>query len=227
MCPRSVATNLPVRPSHTRTELSHAALAAQRPSGLNATCATCRWCPVRRARGLSFPPRSAAAAAASPEAVREGKSDHRKSVWSSEPEMSSSPAVETRALYRARASDCAVDGGRSSDSNSDSVGLVERGAQASQSRCEGGPSREKPRRPGRSHTRQQNAPSLSEVVFLPRWSKGPVRSTKSALRVNVVTQCAWSLSMCRHFPWVVPDEHAGHTEMSLGCPYVPRSHPTL
>lgn len=41
--PLSVATNLPVRPSQTRTLLSHAALAAHRPSGLNATCATCRW----------------------------------------------------------------------------------------------------------------------------------------------------------------------------------------
>jgi hypothetical protein len=42
MCPRSVATNFPVFPSHRRTLLSHAALAAQRPSGLNTTCATCR-----------------------------------------------------------------------------------------------------------------------------------------------------------------------------------------
>ncbi len=105
MCPRRVATNLPVRPSHTRTELSHAALAAHRPSGLNATWEICRWCPVSRVRGFSFPPRSAAADDASEDAVRDGNSDHRKSVWSSEPEIRSSPAVDTSVLYRARASD--------------------------------------------------------------------------------------------------------------------------
>ena len=48
--------------------------------------------------GLSFPPRSAAASldseAAEGEPVREGKRDQRKSVWSSEPEMSSSGVVE-------------------------------------------------------------------------------------------------------------------------------------
>ena len=108
MCPRRVATNLPVRPSHRRTLLSHAALAAHRPSGLNATCATCRWCPVKRAKGFSFPPFEAAISEDCLESEREGKSDHKNSVWSSEPVIMSSDAEETRALYRSKARDCAV-----------------------------------------------------------------------------------------------------------------------
>lgn len=106
-CPLSVATNFPVRPFHIRTLLSHAALAAHWPFGLNTTCATWRWCPVRRAMGLSLPPRSMAASEEEVEEAREGKSDHRKSVWSSDPETRSSPCEDTRLLYRASASNCA------------------------------------------------------------------------------------------------------------------------
>lgn len=108
--PLNVAMNFPVRPSHNRTLLSHAQLAAHRPSGLNATCETCLWCPVRRAIGLSLPPRSAADAVEASEAegaMREGKRDQRKSVWSSEPVMRISPLAETMLLYRAVASDWA------------------------------------------------------------------------------------------------------------------------
>lgn len=98
MCPRRVATNLPVRPSHRRTLLSQAALAAHRPSGLNATCETWRWWPVSRATGLSFPPRAAASSEAAEEPARDGKRDQKKSVWSSDPEMSVSPLLDTSLL---------------------------------------------------------------------------------------------------------------------------------
>lgn len=42
------------------------------------------------------------------ESEREGKSDHRNSVWSSEPVIMSSDAEETRALYRSKARDWAM-----------------------------------------------------------------------------------------------------------------------
>ena len=90
--PRSVATNLPVRPSHTRTLLSQAADAAHRPSGEKATWETWRWWPVSRAMGLV-----------------EERGDQRKRVWSSEPEMSSSVGeVRRRVVYRVCASFWAV-----------------------------------------------------------------------------------------------------------------------
>jgi len=71
--------NFPVFPSHIRTELSQEDEATKRPSGEKATWKICRWCPVRRVMGLLE--------------GRDGddeKGDHRKSVWSSEPEMRSS-----------------------------------------------------------------------------------------------------------------------------------------
>lgn len=95
-CPLSVATNFPVRPSHTRTAPSHPADAAHRPSGENATWLIWRWCPVRRARGLVLEGGGTAEG--------EGKGDQRKRVWSSEPEMRSSGVLWRRAVYRAWAS---------------------------------------------------------------------------------------------------------------------------
>ena len=96
--PRSVAINFPVRPSHIRTLLSQAADAAHRPSGENATCDICRWWPVNRATGLvieCWPEDDGDDA---------GKGDHRKRVWSSEPEMSNSGVVRRSASYRVFAS---------------------------------------------------------------------------------------------------------------------------
>ena len=102
-CPRSVATNLPDLPSHTLTLLSHAADAAHLPSGEKATWDTCRWCPVSLATGLvtAFPVN---------DEEYEGKTDHRKRVWSSDPDMSSSGVVLRIPSYLACDISCAKKG---------------------------------------------------------------------------------------------------------------------
>lgn len=108
---RVTSTHLPVRPSHIRTLLSQLALAAHRPSGLNATCATCFWWPVNLVKGFSLPPRPAAWSFPSSDTVSvpvlPGKIDQRKRVWSSDPEINNSGTVDRRALYRASAAACA------------------------------------------------------------------------------------------------------------------------
>lgn len=89
---------------HTHaTLLSHAAFAVYYPSGMNATCEICRWWHVRRVGGFSFPTRPTGTPAASNNGEREGKSDHKKSAWSSEPVISSS-MVATSALHHSNAS---------------------------------------------------------------------------------------------------------------------------
>ena len=98
-CPLSVATNFPVRPSHTLTAPSHPADAALLPSGEKATCDIWRWCPVSRARGFVADP-----VVGVEDGDEEGKGDQRKRVWSSEPEISSSGVLCRRAVYLALAS---------------------------------------------------------------------------------------------------------------------------
>lgn len=98
-CPLSEATNLPVLPSQILTALSNPAEAIHLPSGEKATWLTCFWWPVRRARGFF--------GVALDEKEEAAWSGQRKSVWSSEPVISVSGCVETRSLYRARASDLA------------------------------------------------------------------------------------------------------------------------
>jgi hypothetical protein len=120
-CPLSVATNFPVRPDHSRTEVSHEAEAAQRPSGEKHTCDIWRWWPVRRETGWSLPEGSVAGVLDGSASVVEvgsvvvlgegeedGKRDHKNSVWSSEPEMRSSGVDARRVVYRFRASCWAV-----------------------------------------------------------------------------------------------------------------------
>lgn len=93
--PRRVATNFPVRPSHSRTLLSQAADATNFPSGENTTCDICLWWPVRRATGFVID------LGASPllAGEDEGKGDHKKRVWSSEPDIRSSGVVRRRLSY--------------------------------------------------------------------------------------------------------------------------------
>jgi hypothetical protein len=67
---------LPVRPSHIRTDESHDADAAQRPSGENETCETCSEWPTSRPSGFVFVVGPTEATAVLPV----GKGDHRKSV---------------------------------------------------------------------------------------------------------------------------------------------------
>ncbi|KAJ3533492.1 hypothetical protein NMY22_g7310 [Coprinellus aureogranulatus] len=102
-CPLNVATNLPVLPSHIRTLLSHALDAAHLPSGENATCEICFWWPVSLVSGFVTDVRVSDDDAGDDE----GKSDQRKSVWSSEPEMRSSGVDLRKVSYRAFASACA------------------------------------------------------------------------------------------------------------------------